>query len=222
MDERYNDIEDVKRRVKKLLALSKSPNENEAISALEKANALMKKYNLRTFGVNDYTKKSIKSTKRPVIWRSVLANAVEKIYATYHYLQRDTGVFVFIGEELDVFMATEMFIYLVKTVNRMTQQNIRKNAKSKYRRSYREGLAFGLVQRMEELGQSCSWRDPKELTKKRTEIAQWVKQESPITEHSLKQVRRNSTAMKRGMFDADKINLGRQMTGSGDRMISDR
>ena len=35
-----DELESVKRRVKKLLALSKSPNENEAASALRKANDL--------------------------------------------------------------------------------------------------------------------------------------------------------------------------------------
>ena len=35
------DMEIVKRRVKKLLALSNSPNENEAAAALRKANDLM-------------------------------------------------------------------------------------------------------------------------------------------------------------------------------------
>ncbi|MBR5965682.1 MAG: DUF2786 domain-containing protein [Treponema sp.] len=35
-----DELESVKRRVKKLLALSKSPNENEAALALKKANGI--------------------------------------------------------------------------------------------------------------------------------------------------------------------------------------
>jgi hypothetical protein len=40
------ELEGIKRRVKKLLALSKSPNENEAVAALEKARALMGEHRL--------------------------------------------------------------------------------------------------------------------------------------------------------------------------------
>ena len=41
-----NDLELIKRRVRKLLALSESPNENEAATALRKANELMAEYSL--------------------------------------------------------------------------------------------------------------------------------------------------------------------------------
>ena len=39
-------IDIVKRRIQKLLALSKSPNENEAASALKKANEMMEELNV--------------------------------------------------------------------------------------------------------------------------------------------------------------------------------
>ena len=78
-------IDIVKRRIKKLLALSKSPNENEAASALKKANEMMEEYNFTAVQFSDYTKTKIKDTKRFVRWRVVLANAVENLYATYHY-----------------------------------------------------------------------------------------------------------------------------------------
>lgn len=155
-------LESVKRRVKKLLALSKSPNENEAAAALRKANELMADYKLTAEQFSDYTKAKVKGTKRFIRWRVVLANAVENLYATYHYTDHE-GNIVFIGEELDVFMSTEMYKCLVKTIDRMAKQNIRKNAKYKYRQSYRAGIASRLYDRMYELGQQCSWRNPKEL-----------------------------------------------------------
>ena len=168
------ELESVKQRVKKLLALSKSPNENEALSALRKANDLMAEYRIDQSEFSGYIRKAVKGTKRFVEWRAVVSNAVEQLYATYHYRDVNTGEFIFYGEELDVFMSTEMFSYLVKTIDRMTAQNVRKNAKYRYRQSYRAGVALRLWDRMAELGEQCSWRNPKEMSEKKLAISDWV------------------------------------------------
>lgn len=185
-----DELESVKRRVKKLLALSKSPNENESASALRKANELMADYKLTTEQFSEYTKAKVKGTKRFIRWRVVLANAVENLYATYHYTDHE-GNIVFIGEELDVFMSTEMYKYLVKTIDRMAKQNIRKNAKYKYRQSYRAGIASRLYDRMYELGQQCSWRNPKELKAQKKQIAEFVEKQVAI-ETSKKNLKRQT------------------------------
>lgn len=213
-----DELESVKRRVKKLLALSKSPNENEAASALRKANDLMTDYKLTAEQFSDYTKAKVKGTKRFVRWRVVLANAVENLYATFHYTDHE-GNIVFIGEELDVFMSTEMYKYLVKTTDRMAKQNIRKNAKYKYRQSYRAGIASRLYDRMYELGQQCSWRNPKELVAQQKQIAEFVEKQVAIETSKKKFEKANPTAFSKGNNDANGINLSRQMTGSGTRRI---
>lgn len=213
-----DELESVKRRVKKLLALSKSPNENEAASALRKANDLMADYKLIAEQFSDYTKAKVKGTKRFVRWRVVLANAVENLYATFHYTDHE-GNIVFIGEELDVFMSTEMYKYLVKTTDRMAKQNIRKNAKYKYRQSYRAGIASRLYDRMYELGQQCSWRNPKELEAQQKQIAEFVTKQVAIKTSKKKFEKANPTALSKGNNDANVINLSRQMTGSGTRRI---
>lgn len=213
------DLEIVKRRVKKLLALSKSPNENEAAVALRKANDLMAAYKLTSEQFSAYTKTKVKGTKRFIRWRVVLANAVENLYATYHYSDHDEGNIVFVGEELDVFMSTEMYKYLVKTIDRMANQNIRKNAKYKYRQSYREGIASRLYVRMYELGQQCSWRNPKELNAQKKQIAEFIEKQVSIMLSKKKFEKANRTAFTKGSNDANGINLSRQMTGSGTRRI---
>lgn len=215
---KMDELESVKRRVKKLLALSKSPNENEAASALRKANDLMADYKLIAEQFSDYTKAKVKGTKRFVRWRVVLANAVENLYATFHYTDHE-GNIVFIGEELDVFMSTEMYKYLVKTTDRMAKQNIRKNAKYKYRQSYRAGIASRLYDRMYELGQQCSWRNPKELEAQQKQIAEFVTKQVAIKTSKKKFEKANPTALSKGNNDANVINLSRQMTGSGTRRI---
>lgn len=213
-----DELESVKRRVKKLIALSKSPNENEAASALRKANDLMADYKLTAEQFSDYTKAKVKGTKRLIRWRVVLANAVENLYATYHYSDHE-GNIVFIGEELDVFMSTEMYKYLVKTTDRMAKQNIRKNAKYKYRQSYRAGIASRLYDRMYELGQQCSWRNPKELEAQQKQIAEFVEKQVAIKTSKKNFENANPTAFSKGNNDANGINLSRQMTGSGTRRI---
>lgn len=215
------ELDKIKIRIKKLLALSKSPNENEASLAMKMANDLIAQYRLNESEFSDYTSKAVKSTKRFVEWRAVLANAVEQLYATYHYKDINTGRFVFYGEELDVFMSTEMYKYLVKTIDRMAKQNIRQNAKYKYRQSYRAGIASRLYGRIYELGQQCSWRNPEELNEQKKQIAEFVEKQVSISLSQKKFEKANSTAFLKGMNDADGISLNRQMTESRVRRIGD-
>ena len=209
----------VKRRIKKLLALSKSPNENEASLAMKMANDLIAQYRLNESEFSDYTSKAVKSTKRFVEWRAVLANAVEQLYATYHYKDINTGRFVFYGEELDVFMSTEMFSYLTKTVDRMAKNNIRKNAKYRFRQSYRSGVASRLYDRITELGQECSWRNPGQLEQQKNDISLWVHNQTELVSNESKKTKANMKAWVRGEIDAEGVSLNRQMTGSGNRRI---
>lgn len=101
----------------------------------------------------------------------------------------------------------------------MAKQNIRKNAKYKYRQSYRAGIASRLYDRMYELGQQCSWRDPKELKAQKKQVADFVEKQVSVSVSSKKFEKANPTAFSKGNNDADGINLSRQMTGSGTRRI---
>lgn len=209
----------VKRRIKKLLALSKSPNENEASLAMKMANELIAQYRMNESEFSDYTKKVIKSTKRYVEWRAILANAIEQLYATYHYRNVNTGNFIFVGNELDVFMSTEMFLYLTKTVDRMAKNNIRKNAKYRFRQSYRSGVASRLYDRIAELGQECSWRNPEQLEQQKNDISLWVHNQTKLVSNESKKTKANMKAWMKGEIDAEGISLHRQMTGCGNRRI---
>ena len=213
-----NDLELIKRRVRKLLALSESPNENEAATALRKANELMAEYSLGAEAFSEYTRENIKSTKRFVRWRFILANAVENLYATYHYSD-SAGNIVFVGEKLDVLMSSEMYKYLVKTIDRMAARNIRKNAKYRYRQSYRAGIARRLYDRMHELGQQCSWRNPEKLRAKQQEIRIFTEKQVALVEQKAKRGMENITAFARGLYDGDSVSLNRQMTNDSTRRI---
>ena len=210
------DIETAKQKIKKLLALSKSPNENEAIAALEKAKQLMEEY-----GLNEqnciYNAKKAKATKRYCPWRTVVSNTVAWLYNCYKYGDQRAGYFVFVGDDFEAFMAVEMYAYLIKAIERMAKRNIRKNAKYKFRKSYKQGVAVKLHDRIMTLGKSCSWAPQRESKIKA--VSEYVKSQVNLETFN-KKIKINSIALNRGFREAEGISLNRQATGHGGRYIS--
>ena len=137
------ELEIIKDKVRKLLALSKSDNENEAAAALEKANELISKHELDESALR-FESVRAKSSKTYVVWRAVVANAVAWLYGCHQYRETEFGTVVFTGEELDAFMAGEMFEYLIKAIERSAKKAVRKNAKFKFRRDFKYGMASRL------------------------------------------------------------------------------
>ena len=156
-----NNVEIIKKRIRKLLALSKSPNEHEALAALKKAQDLMEEYRL-TPAECVYTSQTVKTTKRESAWRSTLANTVASLYACEALRDVSSGQMIFYGESFDAFMAKEMYGYLSKTIDRMVKQNVRKRNTLKYKNQYRFGIVCRLAIRIYELGQKVSWAPERE------------------------------------------------------------
>jgi hypothetical protein len=212
------DLEGVKKKIKKLLALSKSPVEAEAAAALRKAHQLMREYHLGESECR-YAHNAVKATKRPSEWRAILAMAVAPLYYCETYRSERSGLIMFYGDEFDAYMAGEMYRYLVKTIDRMTKQNVRKNAKLKYRNDYRLGIACRLFCRMKEMGQSASWvgeRDAKLLAVKKA-----LESEVALTTDKIKRSK-TGNGFNRGVQAADDISLQRQTTGNGGRYLEAR
>jgi hypothetical protein len=207
-----NALEALKSRVRKLLALSKSDNENEAAAALEKANKLIERYDLDGKAL-EFESISVRATKRYVRWRAVIANAVSWLYGCHHYLDGPKGVWVFTGEPLYVFMAVEMNSYLVKSAERIAGKSVRKNAKYKYRQSFKYGMADRLFDRIIELGADSAWA-PYRAAKK--ELAQeYVKTTVRLEDIKTKKQALNAAAMRKGASLAEGVSLVRQAGYSG-------
>ena len=203
------DLETVKKRIKKLLALSKSPNENEAMAALQKAQALMEAYHV-TEAECVYTSATVKATKRESAWRSMLANTVASLYACQALHNALSGQMIFYGESFDAFMAKEMYGYLSKTIDRMVKQNVRKRNTLKYKNQYRFGIVCRLAIRIEELGQQVSWapeREQKLLAAKKAAETEF----GIITRRELKATH-SGKAFNRGVADGGTVSLHRQAT----------
>ncbi|MFC2279955.1 MAG: DUF2786 domain-containing protein [Treponema socranskii subsp. buccale] len=214
-------IEIIKRKTKKLFALSKSPNEYEAASALQMATVLMEKYKIDSVQLHDIISKTCFGYAKDN-YRDVLAYAMSMLYSVYRVKRvgkywKSSERQIFYGEAFDVFMASEMYMYLIKTIERMARNNIRKNAKARYRESYKRGIASRLFDRICKLGQSVSWASEREATIK--DIEAIVTQNLTVITGTKSAVPVQRNAFLRGAKDGEDINLSRQMTGSGGRYL---
>jgi len=212
------DIDKIKSKVKKLLALSASPNENEAAAAIEKAQRLMDEYNLSKSQCL-YGTHSVPATKRLSNWRMVLSNAVAWLYCceTYRTLK---GERIFFGESFEAFMAAEMYRYLSKTIERIAKQNIRKNAKRPYREKYKLGIASRLATRIREMGALASWAPTREHRSLAVKTA--LDAETTVETKTVKMAGTGSDAFRRGASAGNAVSINRQTTGHGGRYIEAR
>ena len=209
-------IDGIKEKIRKLFALSRSPNENEAVAAMEKAARLMGEYNLSENQCL-YERHPVKATKRLSGWRNVLSNTVAWLYCCQAYRSPSTGEIVFFGESFESFMAAEMYRYLSKAVDRMAKQNVRKNAKASYRDKYRLGVSCRLATRITDLGAAVSWapeRDRRRLVAGRIFVG-----DVEVVDQKLRKFGIGSAAFQRGAADGDGISLNRQTGGHGGRYI---
>ena len=202
-----HDLNIIKAKVRKLLALSKSDNENEATAALKKANDLIEAHGLDEAALR-FESMNVRSTKTSVPWRNVTANAVSWLYGCHNYIDGEFSVRVFTGESLDVFMATEMYSYLIKSIERCAKKTIRKNAKFKFRRDFKYGMACSLYDRIKELGEACSWSSRRNT--KIEEARKYVTRSIALYDCSKETKNFNRVALHRGMRHGDNVSLARQ------------
>lgn len=214
--------EQIKKKIKKLLALSKSPNENEAMAALEKARKLMEENGLNEPDLNVYTEEA-KYPKSDPVWQYIIARGVAWINGTVLRIVEEYRLQVvrFHGSETDVFVSKEMYQYLVKTVNRMAKQNIRKNAKKPYINSYKQGMAASLYKRMLQAGELYSWANKRESQLKAIEkyVVDLYKTRYEASSMKRKKQKLNNIGFYRGANDAEEINLNRQTSGNNQKYI---
>jgi len=201
------ELENIKTKIRKLLALSKSDNENEAAAALEKANKLIEQFGLDKETLH-FASVRAKATKTYVKWRTLLSTNVAWLYGCHQYREYETGMFVFTGEDLDAFMVGEMFTYLHNTINRCAKKAVRKNAKFKFRRDFKFGMANRICDRIAELGESCSWSPHRK--KKIEEAENFIERSIEITITKHKEVKLNRTAIIKGATYGNAVSLARQ------------
>lgn len=212
--------DNIKHRVKKLLALSHSTNEHEAALALDKARELMEAYNLSEEDCTTYISE-VKCLKSEPLWRFIVASSVAWLngVAYVHILRINGDVYRFYGRESDVFIAREMNNYLIRTIERLTKKNVRKNAKKTFRDSYKYGMAKTLYFRIRESGALYSWANKRDaqIQKLNAYIENMC---TVITDNSVKPLKINRGAVERGMRDGYSIGLHRQTSGHSIKQLT--
>ena len=114
-------------------------------------------------------------------------------------------------------MAAEMYQYLCKSVERIAKQSIRRNAKYKYRESFKYGCAVRIANRIRDMGERCSWAPERE--EKINAVDEYANSIMTLSASAPKEPSVNAKAYQRGLISGDGVSLVRQATGSGGRMI---
>lgn len=153
-------------KIRKLLALSESPNEHEAARAAERAQAMLAEYNLSMSDVatketddNFIIDGELKGGSYP--WKRQLAAMVAKMYfCTYFFTQEKLlrgeplidkraryDVHHFVGAAHNVAVVKLMFKYLADTIDRLAQEAADK-VPAAGRETYRSSFLWGCGMRV--------------------------------------------------------------------------
>ncbi len=202
-----NDV--IKNKIKKLFALSKSPNEHEAMAALEKAEQLLKEYSLSKDDVL-ITQQEVKGTVRLSSWRAVIIDAINWLNGTVSVRTSD-GKYIFYGSDIAVTMSAEMFKYLEKSIERIARQSIRKNAKLPYRNAFKYGAAKNIHVRIHDMGKNVRWFDREERSKV---LWAYIKGKLSVKSEKVTVSALSNKAYTKGFDAGNAIHLNRQANGS--------
>lgn len=149
-------------KIKKLLVLSASSNENEAQAAMIKAQEMLAKYKLTMKDIDDThtTSKNVENKATAVTftkatWKGLLASVIADNFCCYSYFHtKGSHQIVFMGLVEDVETASAVFEYAIEYIIAKTRQ-----LKKKYYRlgestkglenDYAQGFIKGLSQKYE-------------------------------------------------------------------------
>ena len=124
-------LEDIKRKIQKLMSLGSSPNEHEAARALEMANALLLKYNLEM----DEIEKQGAPIADPIVneqyelgthafqWKILLANAIAQHNFCRLLVGHRNRHLYFVGRKTNVDATRDMFTWVTMQLLTLCQKD---------------------------------------------------------------------------------------------------
>ncbi|MBD2629169.1 DUF2786 domain-containing protein [Trichormus variabilis] len=139
-------------KIRKLLALSDSPNENEAIVAAQKANELLVKYNISLGDVHSsestFSKQVVYVYKKATSWKGQLCAGVAFFNFCVAYECRFDGLSATIlyGRDANVITGKLQWEYLVDVVEKLTVKSGFQGLSAK--NAFRMGCAVRIANRM--------------------------------------------------------------------------
>ena len=162
-------MDTIKDKIRKLLSLSKSSNEHEAALALHKAQKLLRKYNLSTEEIFNFTTDNVREDvafcqKRIPVWIGWLASVIAetfqvKVYKSYEFDRSEPQTqFIgrgirFVGFEADLMIAKHCFIYLQRSIEngyRKKRAEIKSMGVKNFPRNFKNAYALGYIEAVKE------------------------------------------------------------------------
>jgi hypothetical protein len=162
-------------RIRKILALTTSPNEHEALAAANMAHALLAEHNLTMTDVHVTTEEDEDTTivedetlvtKDSKPWRRLIGVMIAQMYFCKYIFRHDRvwtsarrngyirqDVHYFIGTKSNIAISKMMFEYLTGTVDRLAKDGARNfppRERSSYVTSFRNACAGRLAKRIHE------------------------------------------------------------------------
>jgi len=222
---------DIAEKIEKLLSLATSDNENEAKLAMEKAMALLTKYNLTMEDIkqNDYAGELVKEGERKQIVDKYIQDILQDFFFVdfvlmrgYHNDPRHVNIKMF-GKKENVKVAAYVYDFLAKKFQQLWRKY--KKTYGGSRNSYFAGLHRGLSSQLEN-GQKKVESETGLMVVKDPRIREFMEQEEgPIRDASNRAKRlTDARAFNQGKDDGKNIrihkgveskavNRGRRLTG---------
>jgi hypothetical protein len=203
----------VMNKIKKLLALTSSPNEAEASVAMEKVHQFLKEYNLSISDITEDNRFSIIEENyleygKERKWRTLLCIAVSS--ANYcsplKAIKGGNTTIRLVGKEHNILASKLMLDYLMATIERLS-----KNIAVKQRESYKLGIVNVLSEKLKNLHKQDMVQCNALVVVEKASIEQYLKEKKNITNEIVKYKVTNSVAYYKGYQDGNNISLNHQI-----------
>lgn len=232
------DIKEVKEKVRKLLALANSPNENEAAIAAAKAQELCDQFNLEAAKIGkgdstsspDLERLEISPLKKREIWELMLFSCLCEVLECTGWFQnngRGSRRFMVVGYPADVSLFQFLYPYLERVIVTHYKESLTeaKAAASWWNRrrtySYKRGFCHGAIERiferLKEMRDSRREGDPDTralVVVKEREIEKWVEQNLGLEKNKTQyKISMDKSGYIAGQMAGEAINLNRPLEG---------
>ncbi|MDQ2096664.1 MAG: DUF2786 domain-containing protein [Tychonema bourrellyi B0820] len=140
-------------KIKKLLALATSSNENESTAAAEKASLLLAQYNLSLadLGPNqqeEISESGVETTPRYVTWKMILLSGIAEANGCNAMRNTYTGTMFLVGTSTNLTVCTHLYEYLSHAIERRAKYRKGSGRGLAYLNAFRVGCATKLRQRL--------------------------------------------------------------------------
>lgn len=151
-------------KLRKLLALTESNNEHEALAAARRLHSLLAKHNMSMTDLerneDNVGQESLTTVTRP--WKSLVAQSIARLYFCEFYMSRmrntNKAMHIFVGTEANRMFAMHIFQMVVGTVERESRRESKKlygKENSTFVNSFWTGAQIRIAERCNELIRSA-------------------------------------------------------------------